>query len=285
MTPHSSLFRRAALCCCAGLLSASALADVKPDGGDYQAAPPGTDLLVTYYQHHVADKVYAGGKQVSDKLDLGLDIGLLRYVHFTQLGDYIIDPQIIVPFGRQRVGQAGQTTDRLGDITFGGTLWTIADMQRGEHLGWSTFITAPTGSDKNRGFALSQNRWAADFQVGYVRRFAPQWSLDAIGEVEFYQNDRQSGSRRDPLLQAHTHLRYHWSDATHLGVSYRHNWGAQETLNGATLADRRNNGNLTLTWASFVAPSWQVQLQYSHDTQVKQGPLTRGIQARLVKVF
>ncbi len=278
-------FRSLALACGLVAWSVSAVADVKPDGGDYQAAPPGTDLLVMYAQHHSADSLYARGSKAAGNLDLGLDVGLLRYVHFTRWGDYIVDPQVILPFGQQKVGLADSRTSGIGDVIFGGTLWTIADMDKGEHLGWSVFFTAPTGSDKNQGFALSNNRWATDLQVGYVRRFAPRWSVDLIGEVEFYQNQRDTGARRDPLLQTHAHLRYHLNDATHFGVSYRHSWGAQDSLDGVAHSNRRNNGNLTLSAATFLAPGLQGMLQYSYDTQVQDGPLTRGIQARLVKIF
>ena len=97
-----------ALSCLAGV----ARADVKPDGGDYQAAPPGTDLLVLYYQHHNADRLNARGRKAADNLNLNLDVGLLRYVHFTKLGGYIIDPQIILPFGRQKVGLADKQGSR-----------------------------------------------------------------------------------------------------------------------------------------------------------------------------
>ncbi|KAB2967688.1 transporter [Zoogloea sp.] len=266
-------------------LACTAAADVKPDGGDYAALPPGTDLLVMYYQHPTADRLNAGGKRVTDNLGLEMDVGLLRYVHYTKWGDYIVDPQIIVPVGRQKIGLADKETSGLGDVIFGATLWTIADMQNGEHLGWSVFFTAPTGSDKNQGFALSNNRWATDFQVGYVKRIAPKWSVDAIGEVEFYQHDQDSGAKRDPLYQAHGHLRYHVSDATHLGLSYRHSWGAKDTLHGVAQTDSRNNGNVTLSAATFIAPTWQAMVQCSHDTQVQDGPLTRAIQTRLVKVF
>ncbi len=265
--------------------AASAQADIKPDAGDYQAAPPGTRLGLLYMQHHTADTLKAGGRKVSSELGLTLDLALLRYVHFTKWGDYIVDPQIIVPVGRQRIGLADKETSGIGDILFGGTLWTIADFEKGEHLGWTVMVTAPTGSDKNQGFALSNNRWATDLQVGYVRRFAPKWSVDVIGETEFYQDQRDTGARRDPLLQAHTHLRYHVSDASHLSLSYRHSWGAKDTLNGVTLADSRNNGNVTLSAASFLTPQWQLIVQYSHDTQVQDGPVTRGIQTRLLKVF
>lgn len=267
------------------LSAGAALADVKPDASDYQAAPPGTNLLIPYYQRHTADELYSRGNKVTDKLDMDLDVGLLRLVHFTKLGDYIINPQIVMTFGRQNIGLADAKTSGLGDLILGSSLWTIADFEHGEFLGGSVFLTAPTGNDKSKGFALSQNRWALDLQLGYVKRLNAKWSIDAIGEVEFYVKDRKTDVERKPLFQIHTHLRYHLSDATHLAVSYRHNWGARERLNGLTLEGDRNNGNLTLTWASYVQPDLQVQLQYSHDTNVHVGPLTRGIQTRLVKVF
>lgn len=267
------------------LASSATFADVKPDAGDYQAAPPGTKLVVPYYQRHTADKLYNSGDKLTSDFDMTLDVGLLRYVHFTKLGDYIIDPQIIVPVGRQNVGLANARTSGLGDLIVGGTLWTVADFERGEFLGYSIFVTAPTGSDKNKGFALSQNRWALDFQLGYVKRLNSKWSVDVIGEIEFYADDRKTDAKRKPLLQIHNHLRYHLSDATHVAVSYRHNWGARDHLDGNTLSGSRDNGNLTLTWASYVQPGLQVQLQYSHDTHVRSGPLTHGIQTRLVKVF
>ena len=52
------------------------------------------------------------------------------------------------------------------------------------HLG--VYKRQPTGSDKNQGFALSNNRWATDLQVGYIRKLSNNWTVDLIGETEFY---------------------------------------------------------------------------------------------------
>lgn len=269
----------------AGLSASPAFADVRPDPGDYTGLPAGTNLLLAYAQFPRGDKVYSKGNKVVDNLDLSVNAGILRYVHFMKLGDYIIDPQIIVPFGNQKIGLSDSKTSGLGDVIFGATLWTLADLAKGEHLGWSVFFTAPTGGDKNQGFALSNNRWATDLQVGYIRKLSDKWTIDLIGETEFYQDQRDTKAQKDPLLQAHGHLRYHLSDATYVAATYRHAWGAKEKLDGVELAGAKNNGTAMLTWASFVDKQWQVQLQYAQDLKIEEGPKTSSLQARVLYVY
>lgn len=284
-TPRFALRLCAASLFAAGLSAGPALADVRPDPGDYTGLPAGTNLLLAYAQFPRGDKVYSKGNKVVDNLDLSVNAGILRYVHFMKLGDYIIDPQIIVPFGSQKIGLSDSKTSGLGDVIFGATLWTLADLAKGEHLGWSVFFTAPTGGDKNQGFALSNNRWATDLQVGYIRKLSEKWTVDLIGETEFYQDQRDTKAQKDPLLQAHGHLRYHLSDATYLAATYRHAWGAKEKLDGVELAGAKNNGTAMLTWASFIDKQWQVQLQYTQDLKVEEGPKVSGIQARVLYVY
>lgn len=269
----------------AGLSASPAFADVRPDPGDYTGLPAGTNLLLAYAQFPRGDKVYSKGNKVVDNLDLSVNAGILRYVHFMKLGDYIIDPQIIVPFGSQKIGLSDSKTSGLGDVIFGATLWTLADLAKGEHLGWSVFFTAPTGGDKNQGFALSNNRWATDLQVGYIRKLSDKWTLDLIGETEFYQDQRDTKAQKDPLLQAHGHLRYHLSDATYVAATYRHAWGAKEKLDGVELSGAKNNGTAMLTWASFIDKQWQVQLQYAQDLKIEEGPKTSSLQARVLYVY
>lgn len=269
----------------AGLSASPAYADVRPDPGDYTGLPAGTNLLLAYAQFPRGDKVYSKGNKVVDNLDLSVNAGILRYVHFMKLGDYIIDPQISVPFGIQKIGLSDSKTSGLGDVIFGATLWTLADLAKGEHLGWSVLFTAPTGGDKNQGFALSNNRWATDLQVGYIRKLSDKWTIDLIGETEFYQDQRDTKAQKDPLLQAHGHLRYHLSDATYVAATYRHAWGAKEKLDGVELAGAKNNGTAMLTWASFVDKQWQVQLQYVQDLKIEEGPKTSALQARVLYVY
>lgn len=263
----------------------TAHAATAPDPGDYTGLPAGTDLLLMYGYHATADDVYANGQKVVDNLGLKLDLGLLRYVHFTKWGDYLVDPQIVVPFARQKVSLGGSRNSGIGDVIFGGTLWTIADLPGGEHLGWSVFVTAPTGADKNQGFAVSDNRWKLELAAGYIRRLAPRWSVDLIPQLEFYQDDRSTDVKREPMLRGFAHLRYHVSDATHLAVSYRHTWGAKEKSAGATVKTAMDDGTLLLTGASSLNKQWRLQLQYAHDMQVENGPKTRTIGAQLLYAY
>ncbi|WP_207253268.1 transporter, partial [Pseudomonas sp. MPR-R2A4] len=254
-------------------LAPLAQADVKPDPGDYTALPQGTDVVVLYQQNPRGDKVYSGGKKVADNLDLDLTVGVLRLIHFTEFFNTGLtwDPQIVIPFGYQKTGATDSKHSGLGDITFGGTVWTIADLAKNEHLGWSVFVTAPTGSEKNQGFALSSNRWALDFQVGYIKGLTDKITWDVIAETEFYDEQRSTDAKKDPLLQLHNHLRYNFTPDTYAAVSYRHNWGARETLDHETLATSRSNGTLGFTVATMLGKQVQVMGQLMHDTSVREG--------------
>ena len=168
---------------------------------------------------------------------------------------------------------------------FDGTLWTIADLAGGEHLGYSVFITAPTGAEKNKGFAISDNRWAADFQVGCIKTLAPKWTFDLIGQTEFYQDRRDTGSTKDAMARAFVHLRYHVSPATHLAASLRYTVGAKESLNGTTLAGSKRDTNVTLTWASFLTKQRQLQAQYSQDLHVENAPKFNILALRLLYAY
>jgi len=269
-------------------LAPLAQADVKPDPGDYTALPQGTDVVVLYQQNPRGDKVYSGGRKVADNLDLDLTVGVLRLIHFTEFFNTGLtwDPQIVIPFGYQETGATESKHSGLGDITFGGTVWTIADLAKNEHLGWSVFVTAPTGSEKNQGFALSSNRWALDFQVGYIKGLTDKITWDVIAETEFYDEQRSTDAKKDPLLQLHNHLRYNFTPDTYAAVSYRHNWGARETLDHETLATSRSNGTLGFTVATMLGKQVQVMGQLMHDTSVREGvKIDNSLQFRLAYFY
>lgn len=283
--PESTPLRRTAMAL-AGLITASlAQAAAAPDPGDYTGLPAGTHLALVYAQHLRANDVYSEGSKVADNLGLGVNVGLLRYVHFTKLGDYLIDPQIIVPFGSQRVDLGDSHTSGIGDIIVGGTLWTVADLKTSEHLGFTAFLTLPTGSDKNQGFALSNNRFALDLQVGWIHKLAADWTLDLIGQTEFYGQQRDTDVKKDPLVRAYAHVRYGLTPSSHVALSLRQSWGARESLNGVTQTSRQNDTNVGFTYANFVTPQVQLQLQYFRDAKVENGPKVDQVNARLLYVF
>jgi hypothetical protein len=278
---------QAVLACTLALSAGAGRAASAPEAGDYTALPDGTNLFLLYGLNITGDDVYANGDKVAlpGDLDLKANVGLLRYVRYVKLGDYILDPQVIVPFGKQKVGLSGEETSGLGDVIFGATLWTISNQQTGENLGFTAFFSAPTGSDKNKGFAISNNRWAADLQVGYIRRLSEKWTIDLIGQTELYQDQRDSGLEKDPLVRGFMHLRYFFNPGTYLAATYRHAWGAKETLDGAEVSGRLNDSYAQIAWASFLSPTTQLQLQVGQDLKVENGPKLRTLGARLLFVF
>lgn len=285
-TPFSRVMRAG---CVIGALTGSAMdahaVGVNSDPGDYTALPAGTQLGVAYYQHLSADNVRANGHKVVGGLDLGLDLGVLRYVRYVELGGWIANPQIIMPFGRQNIGLSGDTRSGLGDTTVGATFWPLHDLEGRHHFGIGTFATLPTGSAKNEGFALSSNRYAFNLQAGYQRPLSKNWTLELIGQSEFYTDQRDTNASKKTYLSLDASPRYQFSDQTSVALTWRHGWGGKEELNGVTLlgSERRDIG--ILTWASFLAPQWQLQLQYRQDFNVKDGAEIRALQSRLLYVF
>lgn len=281
---------RAKACACApGMLLAisvqPALAVVPVDPGDYTRLPGGTDLLLTYYQHLTADDFYVNGDKVLDNLDLTLDVGFIRYLHYFAVGDWLIVPDVILPFSRQEIDLTGQTLSGLGDLTFGTTFSPLLDLKNKHQFGVTLWLTAPTGEEKNQGLALSNNRWTYELQAGYIGSIAPRWTIDLVADVEGYQDQRETGLEQDPVFQGDAMVRYHISDTTHVALSYRHTWGGETTLNGVTQTGNLNNDTVIFTWASFLSKQWQLQLQWRQDVNIEEGPRIQGIQTRLLYLF
>jgi hypothetical protein len=256
-----------------------------PDPGDYAAAPPGVTVGILYGQSLRADKVYVDANKVVGDLGLRLDVGVARVVHYLEVAGLPADIQLIQPFGRQRVDLSGYSESGYGNLTFGGTVWTLSDKATGEQLGWTAFLTVPTGQHRDRAFFASEDRYALTLEAGYIRKLSDAFTLDLIGQTEFYTRDKTTDIHRAALARGFAHLRYHLSPASHVALSYRLALGARETLGGTTVAGAKRDSNVMLTWASWVTPKVNLQLQYAKDVAVRNGPAVKGLQARLAHVF
>lgn len=275
-----------ALC---GMASA---AEIATDPGDYAALPPGVDLGIVYYQHTERNAFYSRGDRVPGPFKLKTDIGLLRYVHFTKLGDYVIDPQIIVPFGSVSLKEpASESASGVGDPMLGGTLWLLNQPERKQWFGLSAFASVPLGNYEARkgGVNMGQNRWKGIFHAGYVTGLGEHFMLDVILETAVYgKNDDYAGQtlKQDDSYSAQAHLRYLVSPQTHLALSYFHDIGGETRLNGVAQHDRMNNNRLLATFATFVAPDLQLQVQGGQALNVENGwKESSRLNLRMVKVF
>lgn len=278
-------FRQFLLCFAAVVGTSVHAVGVNTEPGDYVPAPAGTTVGLIYYQHLTADKVYSNGNQVVSNLGLSLDLALLRYVRFVKVGDWIANPQIVVPLAKQKIDLTGQRLSGVGDILVGGTLWPLYDWENNRHLGLTAMLSLPTGAHKSDGFAISPNRYFLNLQAGYVHGISKSWSLETSGQLELYGDQRETGASKRTYYQIDGAARYKLSDATSLGVTWRHGWGGRETLNGQILTGSERRDSLVLTWTSFVAPTVQLQAQWRQDFNVKDGPKIQGLQTRALFLF
>ncbi|MFT4190186.1 MAG: transporter [Comamonas sp.] len=274
-----------ALACVALLGSAAAGAAGTPDPGDYVPAPAGTSVLALYAQQQTADATYTDGEKTGDGLGLTLNVGVARFMHYFEVAGRPMDVEVILPYARQSITSLDDRVSGLGNLQIGSTLWTLSDVESGRHWGWAAYLSLPTGQDKANGLLVSEDRYALDVETGYILPLGGAWSLDLIGQTEFYTRDDTSGVSRRPLLRAFAHLSYQWSPATRLAVSARQSWGASESLDGETTLGTKNDTNLMLTWAHQFTDTFQLQLQYAQDVKVRNGNPVRALQARTVFAF
>lgn len=279
MTTRTTLFTLALL------TAASAQAAGLPDPGDYAPAPAGSTVLAVYAQHQTADRVYDHGQRVAGDLGLKLDLGIVRAMRFFELGGMPADLELIVPTARQRVHSAGYSESGIGNLIVGSTLWTLSDAQAGRHLGWAAYLSLPTGGKRAQGLAVSEDRYALDLETGYITRLGGAWSLDLVGQLEFYSRDRTTRIERRPMARGFAHLSYRLSDANTLAVSLRQTYGTRESQYGVTVLGARRDTNLMLTWQHQLTETVQLQLQYQQDVKVRNGPALQGVQARAVVAF
>ena len=149
------------------LLPTSGMA-IDTDADDYVASPPGTNLGLLYYQHVQRDYLFSNGNQVPGNAGLDSDTGILRVVHFLKLGDYVVDPQFILPFGSETgtndASSLGGVTG-LADLILAATTWLVNDDKTNTYLGITPFLFLPTGTyDKTKPLNWGENRWKFTLQ-------------------------------------------------------------------------------------------------------------------------
>ncbi|WP_027015724.1 transporter [Comamonas composti] len=283
----------AACALCATLLCGPARA-VDIDAGDYTALPAGTTLGMVYYQHATRDKLYADGEKVAVRPRLSSDIGIVRGVHFMRLGDYVIDPQFLLPFGRLSASRdiaALGSNSGVGDLTLAATLWLTEPGDK-EHLGITPFIWLPTGQyERSNSLNLGENRWKAALQVGWIKPLGSRLTMDLAADVTVFGKNDDFGPggatlKQKPQFQFQGLWRYHLSDASdlRLGLSYLN--GGETRVNGQDQSDRQAATKISLGTGVFVTPKTQLVATVGRDLHVRQGFKENArINLRLLQVF
>lgn len=265
--------------------SALFAAGVSSDPGDYKALPAGTNLVVAYYQHLKADNVYANDTKVIDDLGLTLDLGMLRYVKFVEIGGLLMDPQVVLPFAKQRNSLEDSENSGVGDLLVGGVAWPYHDDQLGRYFALGGFISFPTGSHKDDNFAISNDRFQYNLQTGYQHALNSNISFEGIAQVELYSDKDKSEMKKETFYQTDLSAIYNFNKETSIAITWRRTDGGREFLGPETMLESEQKNTLLFTGATNIAKNTQLLLQWRQDFDVKEGSEISGLQTRLVYAF
>ena len=156
-------FLKNSLVAIAVYLSLSQVHAVDLDAGDYDYAPSGSNLAILYYQHATRDALYSGSDKVVGNYDLTSDVGIARYVHYTDVAGIHIAPQILIPFGRldasKDISDLGSSRG-LGDIVLANIFFLYHDASTHSTSGITPYLFLPTGEySSNKALNLGENRY------------------------------------------------------------------------------------------------------------------------------
>lgn len=280
----------------AGLVVQARAAEVATDPGDYIPAPPGTNLTVLYLQNNQYDTHYANGKKQPTRLGLETNLGLLRFVRYMEVGGFIIDPQIAIPYGEIRMnknftGLTSSSNTGMGDPLAGMATWLYSDPAKDRHVALLTMVSVPIGDyDGDLGpLNVGQNRWRGIVQLGYTTQLIPRSLFEIIGEYAVHgDNDDYLGMKqtREDSYGIQSHLSYSLLPSTRVSVSYYHDFAGETKLDGIAQKDEANNNRWLLSATTSFTRDTQVIVQYGEAIKVKNGPFeSQRVNLRLVKMF
>lgn len=280
LTRLNRAFVQSTLTAWAALMACTSAQAIDVEAGDYTAAPDGTTLGLIYLQHADRQASYADGSKTPAHGHMRSDVGVLRLIHFMKLGDYIVDPQFLLPFGHLRgTGdfQSLGSNGGLGDLTLAATLWTINDPVNRRYLGFTPFVYAPTGSySRNEALNMGENRWKYAFQVGYIQGLGRFFTVDLLADVTLHGRNADYGAagqsfKQDPTYQLQAFGRYQVTPALDLRVGVAKSWVGSTQVDGLEAAGRGQVTKSTVGVGYQLDARTQLLALYGRDLKVTEG--------------
>lgn len=278
----SSRHSLAAVVSLVGSLASLPAQAVDVDAGDYTALPAGTNLGLVYYQHASRDKLYAGGDRVPVNVRLDSDIGILRGVHYMDIGGYIVDPQFLLPFGRLKAKDElpailgeGKGSG-VADLILAATVWFNKPNEK-THFGITPFLFVPTGQyDRNDPLSLGEHRWKFALQAGYITPLSESVTLDVVGDFTLFGKNNDFGPASQTLkqkvqYQVQSFLRYNFSQATDVRFGLSYVTGGKTEVDGVDQDNRLSTSKFQFGGSHFIGPKTQLLATYGRDISVRNG--------------
>lgn len=287
----------AALTAIAGFSGTAHAGDVDP--GDYTALPEGTNLALLYGVYTDRDQLQVPGVgALKDGTGLKSVIGIARFVHFMKIGPFIVDPQVIVPFGTIYDGKvAGQRLNKssgIGDIMPFATIWLInkPDPDHATYLGVSPIVSFPTGTYNHRkSVNVGGNRTTYDLQVGLVKGLGKGLTVDLTGDMTWYGDNDKYGAAKQHLSQDKTAavqlwIRHPVNLKTSVSLGYAGYWGGEQQVDGLYNGTKTENQQIRAAVQTMVSKGVQLEVIAGRMVHVEGGFREAGrVQVRVLKIF
>lgn len=266
------------------------------DAGDYTPLPAGSNAGLLYVQHAERDRLYANGKMVPGSNGLDSDIGILRMIHYMDIGGYAVAPQFLLPFGRLKatgnlahpLGQA----DGTSDLILAASVWPVNDPKNRTFVGITPFLYVPTGNyDQSKPLNLGENRWKYALQASVIFPASEKVTVDLAADVTGYGRNHKANAAGQSLEQSATSqvqafARYALSPAWDLraGLSWAHI--GKQTLGGVSQDNAAQVTKFQLGTAGFLGPKTQLVATWGRDVSVNNGFRENArVNLRLLQLF
>jgi hypothetical protein len=264
----------------AGLAAATQAHALDIFPADYTVLPSGTNTAMLYGQYSSSNSLDVDGVGEIPNSDLGVGVGIARYVHYNDVGGVPIAVQAFVPFGGITEAQIGggepPTKDGLGDLTLGFTVWPVHSAEpTGTTVGITAYLVTPTGafSDDPSAINLGSGTWNFMPQIGLIQGLGNGFFLDAAFDVNWRADHKENGLEfsRDASAQLQTYLRYQFSQATSVSVGYSGTFGGKNFVNDTYTGIKTRNDQIRAYASTFVTPTLQIGGMVGTDVNAEGG--------------
>lgn len=263
---------------------------------EFVPLPAGTNVALGYYAYgHNTEFNLARGSTIKDS-GVETNIGIARYVHYTELAGFPAGFQIIQFFGSlsgahidgQRLGSAFGAQNTI----FSAFIWPYVNTATKTNVNVTGWIYPPTGTyDKRSPINLGDNRWRGNFQLGLSQGITDRLAFDLSFDTQFYgDNDSYvPGNRRlseDPTYRAQLWVNWRWNPAFSTSIGYEGFFGGSQQVNGVFAGSKTEEQRIRANAALFLTPRLQTMLELNHDVKSVGGFKQEfGTTLRVVYVF
>lgn len=265
--------------------------------GDYTALPKGSNVGVFYYQHGEMDGYYQDGNKTKAKSRS--DIGIARFIHYTDIAGMRATPQIIIPVGSVRnthiAGHDLNDASGFADPIIASAFWLINQPENGlsgRYLALTPFIYLPIGQyNKHDSVNLGENRFKFDLQMAWVQPIYNKLAFEFYQDAIWYGDNDEAGNgnqtlEQDTSYQTQVNLRYDLNQLQRVAFGYAANYGGNQSLDGINLHQDMKKQQLRLEYQQMINPKTQISAQVISDTQVESGfKKDLGLNLRLFYIF